>query len=626
MSTKPVVLGLVGALIIAATATESMAQMRGGRTRGMSRSSSGSSSGSSSSSRFSMRSAPSRSGSSSFSRSAPRSAPSFSARSVRSTGSFRPPSRPAAPRAPSRPSVSVSRPSLSRSTSMPQIQRVPRLNSVTIPRPTAPRMSGVSRERSPQSVSGPSRSAPARPAKPALPTAVERPSVNRSFRVPRSTIAPEDRRSRTIRSVSGNPSRTRTPRLDVFRSSGSETGSTAKPALDRPAVVADARKTITRTRGGDSSPGGQATGVESLYPRRNSKLASADREPQVIGSRPHRSTPFARTLRPEPSADGALDRRRRPAGGGRGAFRPEGRGDGRRGDGRRAPGRWPERHRQIRHARRDWVRDLRHRHHNWWISFGLSWGTPYVWEPYWYPYRPYIGQWYGYDGWYHCTPYTTGIWWPWHHRVRLGYVYSPYTSYGPYTSSVYIGYDPLLYFWWPAPYSVSVNYYSYEYGSYPPDSVRDWSTNDWVYYEPSASLPPEIEMPLYTEEVQPRETYIVGGAPLETVHVGAIEAETVPAEIVEQPVYEPEPTPAGIVEAATVTEDEPVETVPVVVEPEPYVTANVNVPEVKSAAPPPVKPSIRVPAPGRSRTSQTILATGGIAFLGAALWMAWPRP
>ena len=43
-------------------------------------------------------------------------------------------------------------------------------------------------------------------------------------------------------------------------------------------------------------------------------------------------------------------------------------------------------------------------------------------------------------------------------------------------------------------------------------------------------------------------------------------------------------------------------------------------------APPPVKPAISVPAPGRGRTSQTMLATGGMAFLGAALWMAWPRP
>jgi len=206
-------------------------------------------------------------------------------------------------------------------------------------------------------------------------------------------------------------------------------------------------------------------------------------------------------------------------------------------------------------------------------------------------------------------------------------VYSPYTSYGPYTTSVYIGYDPLLYFWWPAPYNVSVNYYTYEYGSYPPDSVRDWSTNDWVYYEPSADLPPEIEAPMYTEEVQSRERYMAGGAPLETVRIGSAGAGTVPADIVEEPVFEPEPTPAGIVEAATVVEDEPVESEPVVVEPEPYVTEPVSVPEVKAAAPPPpVKPSIRVPAPGQSKTARTMLATGGIAFLGAALWMAWPRP
>ncbi len=190
---------------------------------------------------------------------------------------------------------------------------------------------------------------------------------------------------------------------------------------------------------------------------------------------------------------------------------------------------------------------------------------------------------------------------------------------------MYLGYDPLLYFWWPAPYNVSVNYYTYETGNYPPDSVRDWSTNDWVYYEPSASLPSEIETPLYTEEARPSDVYI-GGAPLAPVAVGSGRAELAAEEFVEEPFVEPEPTPAGIVEAATVVEGEFVETIPVVVEREPYVIANVDVPEVKSAAPPPVKPAISVPAPGRSRTSQTILATGGIAFLGAALWMAWPKP
>ena len=346
-------------------------------------------------------------------------------------------------------------------------------------------------------------------------------------------------------------------------------------------------------------------------------------------------------MRPEAATDGASSRRRIAAGDSRGEFRPGGgdrrqgdrrpggidrrRGDGRPGDGRRGPGRLPERHRQVRHARRDWVRDLRHRHHNWWVSFGLSWGTPYVWEPYWYPYRPYVGRWNGYSGWYHCTPYTTGIWWPWHHRVRLGYVYSPYTSYGPYTSSVYIGYDPLLYFWWPAPYNVSVNYYTYENSNYPPDSVRDWSTNDWIYYEPSASLPPEIETPRYVEETPLSDVYI-GGAPLAAVAVGSGRAELAAEEVVEEPLVEPEPTPVGIVEAAAVPQQEPPEIERGIVEPELYVTENVRSPEVTPPAPPPVKPAISVPAPGRSRTSQTMLATGGMAFLGAALWMAWPRP
>jgi len=70
----------------------------------------------------------------------------------------------------------------------------------------------------------------------------------------------------------------------VFRSSGVEAGSTARPVSDRSAAVADRRTVTERTRGGDSSSGGQATGIESLYPRRKSRQASATREPQVIGS------------------------------------------------------------------------------------------------------------------------------------------------------------------------------------------------------------------------------------------------------------------------------------------------------------------------------------------------------
>jgi len=196
--------------------------------------------------------------------------------------------------------------------------------------------------------------------------------------------------------------------------------------------------------------------------------------------------------------------------------------------------------------------------------------------------------------------------------VLLGYAYDPYVRYAPYTTAVWIGYDPFLYFWWPAPYSVSVNYYTYQYGNYPPESTAGWSSNDWVYYEPSPEPPAEIEMPLYTKRYVPEETY--PGKPLQVpFETEPVEAEPVPVEVAREPVQQPEATPPGVVEAATVPEEEPVEV-------EPAVPA----PEVQTAAPP-LDRSISVPAPGRSSSYKAMLATGSVAFLGAALWMAWPR-
>ncbi len=410
----------------------------------------------------------------------------------------------------------------------------------------------------------------------------------------------------------------------------------AKSTGEQRAVVTSPRKAIERVASsGSSSEDRATTGAELLYPRRDSKGTDEPRQPKVtvIGeARTHRATPFPRTIRAAAVGDATSSRKRRPATIARETIRDEGGGGRYRTD--MGPGDRTRRHdtyrheRHMRYARREWCRHLRRRHNDWWVSFGFTWGTPYIWEPYWYPYRPYVGRWDGYRSWYHCTPYTTGIWWPWHRRVCIGYVYAPYTYryHAPYTTSIWLGYDPFLYFWWPAPYSVSVNYYTYEYGNYPPDSVRNWSSNDWVYYEPSTDIPAEIETPLYTG----RETYVTEPTERfieESPAVVPVETETVPPEPIEEPAEQVEkPTPAGVAEAATLVEEERTDIEPAA-EPMPAAVTEMveSAPHVE-AEPPPLKPSISVPAPGRGPASQAMLATGGVAFLCAALWMAWPRP
>ena len=642
MRTKLVILCLVGTLIIVSATTESVAQVRGTRTRGLSRSSGvsarRSSRASSPSIRSGARSTPASRPAAVSMRSAPRapsvaprpsrSAPSrmpSTPRSVgRSVNSFRSGVRSSVPSRPSRPSVSVTRPTAPRASRVLRGRRSSSLSEVTVPQPTIPNVPSVSVGRRPQPVARRSGVTPPQPAEPVRPPTVQRPSVNTSMTRPRSTTVTQDTRTRTTRTVAGNQSRARPQRLRVFGSTRDGTEPAARSIGERLSADTDARKVTSRSLVAEDLSKERSTRADEIYPRRSSREDSGSREPRVIGSRPHRSTPFPRTLRPDASDEGVSPARARQPALARDAGqrnRPERRERPRAGERPRTV-RWPSYQRQIRLARRSWVRSLRHRHHDWWISFGFNWGTPYVWEPYWYPYRPYIGRWHGYDSWYHCTPFTVGVSWPWHYRVRLGYVYTPHTYYAPYSASVWLGYDPFLYFWWPAPYNVSVNYYTYENTSYPPDSVRDWSSNDWVYYEPSAELPAQIETPLSTPTYVAGESYV--SEPVqEPYYVEPLEAETVPVEEIEEPIVERESTPAGVVEAATVSSETPVE-----VEPEPLAVQEPAAPAAVAAqvAPPPVKRSIAVPAPGRSKTTQTTLAAGGLAFLGAALWMAWPRP
>jgi len=641
MSARTVALSLVVSLILVSAASECPAQSRGTGIGSLSRSKSGSSIVSSGSSRSTSgrtvsRSAPSiRASVSSISRSTSRSgAPSMPKSTGRTYSVTRPRGvqRPSSPRSPSRSSMSLTPPAPARVAPVRAPYRSSRPQQIRTVRPTAPSLPSVSIDRGSVVVPDVSRMR-----LPQSPQTIERPTIKPP------SVGINTSRMRSISGTAGSSSSegagtadtpgtdTSTPSVRRLQWRGVfEPGTSAISSVERPTVASGSREITAQTISADASRDG-LTGIEDIYPRRKIGEDSEPREPKVtvIGNRAHRSTPFPRTLgSAESSGDSPTTgsgRLRRPPPIARNTARPEvGQGPPDR-NGRETI-MWPPYRRELLCARRQWVRDLRHRHNKWWISFGLGWGTPYVWEPYWYPYRPYIGRWQGYRGWYHCTPYTTGIWWPWHRRVLLGYVYDPYIRHAPYSTTVWVGYDPFLYFWWPAPYSVSVNYYTYEYGNYPPDSTTGWSSNDWVYYEPSPEPPAEIEMPFYAERYAPEETRIAEREQLPAERE-PVAVEPAPVEVVQMPVEQPESTPPGVVEAATVPAQEPVEVEPAPeAAPQVVPEAVVPGPEVEPAAPPPLDRSISVPAPGRSSGYHTILAAGGTAFLGLALWMAWPRP
>jgi len=608
MYTKPVIACLAGAVIALAATTESAAQIRAGRTRSMLRSGGGSTRAASPRTVTPSRPiTPSSSRAPSAVRSAPPAARAPSLPSPRG-GSSRAFQIGNAPQRPARPSVSIRPPSPSTVTRVSRPRPVSPPQSAPTPQPAVRSKPTV---RSVRRVTRPTFTTPSTVRQSVQrPAAVQQPSVGTSTRVLRTPSVPARKSGPTSRIVRQGPATLRSSWRGVRRPTRNETAQATETASPQPKQSIDAGTADVRL----SSDSGTSR-AEDIYPRRTVKDSVVTRTPEVtvIGDRQRRDRVSPRIEvgdRPRPEG---VARSRRPPAILRDTNRPAG-GDLPYADfDENASKRYRRHHRDMQRHRRDWISDLHDRHHNWWVSLGFSWGTPYVWEPYWYPRHPYIGRWAGYRGWYHCTPYTTGIWWPWHRRVLLGYAYTPSLSYAPYSTSVWIGYDPFLYFWWPAPYNVSVNYYTYEYGNYPPESDRAWSRDDWVYYQPSQELPPEVETPLYSDVRVPEQVYVE-----EPVQVPVyIEPEpSVPAPEPDQI----EPAPAGVVEAAAIDEEAPVEVEPAT-PPEPYLEP----PAIQPAAKPPIRRSISSPAPGKSAGAQTLLATGGIAFLGAALWMAWPK-
>jgi hypothetical protein len=262
----------------------------------------------------------------------------------------------------------------------------------------------------------------------------------------------------------------------------------------------------------------------------------------------------------------------------------------------------------IHLARYHWLHSVHRRQVAWYPQ--RRYPGHYLSEPYWGPFRPHIGRWPGYDSWYSCTPYTTGVWLPWHRRVLVGYAYYPSRYDVPFSTTVWVNYDPFIYSFWPAPYSVSVNYYTTEPGEYPIKSGEQGTYLDWVQHEPSTT--PEYVVPEYGEEYVPPETWV------EEPGVELADAEPWPTE----PKHAP--TPAGVVEAATLPEETSVE-IGQVVPAQPLDNPTLaSVSAVQQETGPGSQP-LGLPVPGRGTVRQTAMVTGGLAFLGAALWMAWPR-